>query len=944
MAGIIQGIGAEAFVVGGAKEGDDGLVQGGGEVHRAAVVADDEARAANQIRQLLQPGAPEQVDEPALGPGEIRLRAAATSPDNGRTGLFLEQTRGQIVKSRPFLLVHAAVGKDDNRPVLPDLGGQGQILGMQKLQRRGGQFRLKTQQRQKLQEYIQGVRMAAGGRQGRFAAGEQARALAAIGPAGLVRGPRRRQQQRAARQALHVQRPVVVFAADFPDETGKRGQRAMPLKFVNFVHHRAGVDKRGEGLGDDPVNLHLARLGAQRLGDLQGVDNIAKRRRLDYQDTEHFKSSGYPDDGRDRPQIQRFFVFYYLLAGMGCLIAALPESILVAGCQGLGWLVAALPGKRRHTLRANLHHAFPEKTEAWRRKIALEASRRSLEMVLFILGSPYFSKERLKRQFSVHEELQRLFRENEAAPKPTVVLSPHLSLMEANTLTGLLYDGKLPPMGAIYRPFDAPGIERWVKQTRERWGLKLLSRKEGYFQAVDMLRKGGAIVVLFDQNAGNQGALSLFMGRICSTTELPGILTEKCKARVAFIYPERRGFMRSCIRGEYLDVPCNSDAVLFASNRWLENKLRSSDDVCADWLWLHNRWRNQNSPERRFRLEAKRNLLPEQMASLGLTTLPRRTRYFIRLPNWLGDVVMALPLLRALRISRPDAEMTLIAQPGVLPLLERLGVGDRFLALPPKGPAQKKFYRGLREEYPDVYVLLTNSWRGDAGAKATGAPQRFGLVRPGKWRPFLTHSWRMPEDLDEANIHHTRVLEKFFQHFGLRQALDLQPLNWPGNGKKSAGLNIGLICGTENFPEKRWPVERWRELMQTILAVRGDAMFTLFGTANDVAIANAVAEGFSAKNIRNLCGKTSLVELADELKGCAVVVCNDTGGMHLANLIGVPVVVVYGPTNPVRTGPIFEAPHVIVQPPGCPPTGGAPLAQLPEEQVFEALKPWLEHR
>ena len=57
-----------------------------------------------------------------------------------------------------------------------------------------------------------------------------------------------------------------------------------------------------------------------------------------------------------------------------------------------------------------------------------------------------------------------------------------------------------------------------------------------------MLRKGGAVVFLFDQNAGSRGALTLFMDRVCSTSELAGLLAEKCKARVGFIYPERTGF------------------------------------------------------------------------------------------------------------------------------------------------------------------------------------------------------------------------------------------------------------------------------------------------------------------------------------------------------------------------------------------------------------------
>jgi ADP-heptose:LPS heptosyltransferase len=402
--------------------------------------------------------------------------------------------------------------------------------------------------------------------------------------------------------------------------------------------------------------------------------------------------------------------------------------------------------------------------------------------------------------------------------------------------------------------------------------------------------------------------------------------------------------MRASIRGEFLDLPSESDAVLFAANRWLEAQLRSNDDGCPDWLWLHSRWRHQDDPQRRFHLESKRNLLPEQLSSLGLATPPRCTRFFIRLPNWLGDVVMALPLLRALRKARPDAELTLLAPTAFLPLLEKLAVGDRLLAVPPKGPAQRKFFRGLREEYPDTYILFTHSLRGDLGAKATGAPQRFGLTRPGKWRPLLTHAWRVPGDLDESRIHQTRVGEKFFQHFGLKEELDLTPWARITSSQKNSGLSFGLICGTENFPEKRWPVARWRELIQAILAVRADARITLFGTANDVPIAQAVAEGFAPNQVINLAGQTNLVEFAGALGDCAAIVCNDTGGMHLANLFGVPVIAVYGPTNPIRTGPIFDAPRVILQPPGCPPTGGASLDQLPATQVVEALKPWLTRK
>ncbi len=518
--------------------------------------------------------------------------------------------------------------------------------------------------------------------------------------------------------------------------------------------------------------------------------------------------------------------------------------------------------------------------------MALESSRRGLELVLFLLASPYFTKKRLQRQFSLHDDFRQLLKEYQAAPSPIVVLSPHFCLMEANTLVPMLYGGPLPPLGALYRPLDLGSMDRWVKQTRERWGLKLLSRKEGLIKAVDMVRHGGAVVVLFDQNSGDRGALSLFMGRICSTTDLAGVIVEKCHARSCFIWPQRTGFMRATIHGEFLQVPPESEAVLFGFNRWLEDKLRSSEDYCAEWLWLHSRWRHQDKPTRRFRLESKRNLLPAQLTSLGLARPPRNTHFFIRLPNWLGDVVMALPLLRGLRKGRPDAALTLLAPAAFLPLLEKLEVGDRYLAVPETNSAQRKFFRGLREEHPDTYILFTNSLRGDLGAKATEAPQRFGMLRQGKRRPLLTHAWRVPDDLDEDQIHQTRVWEKFFQHFGLKEDLDFSPMAWPSPPPKHSSSSLGFICGTENFPEKRWPVERWRDLIRSILATHPDARIHLFGTARDAAVTAAVADGFDAGNVANLAGKTNLLEFADALRACDVVICNDTGGMHPANVLG----------------------------------------------------------
>jgi len=636
-------------------------------------------------------------------------------------------------------------------------------------------------------------------------------------------------------------------------------------------------------------------------------------------------------------------VLSFILNAIGQFLAILPEAFLAAFCRAVGWLIATIPGRRRRTLFSNLHHAFPDQSPAERRAVAVESARHSVEMGLFVLIAPRLSKKRLQRLITLDPVLQRLFAEWQKSPQPLVVLTPHFSLLEANTFFPALVEDPVPEIAAVYRPFDIPGLEAYVKKTRERWGLRLLSRKDGNYQAVDVLRRNAMVVLLFDQNAGSGGALTLFLDRVCSTSELAGLLAEKCHARVAFLYDERTAFFRVTIHGGYLDTGPKASAsdVLFGANRWLENKLRESPAYRADWLWLHSRWRHQDLPTRRFRLQSKRDLLPDQLAWLGQSALPRRTRYWLRLPNWLGDVVMALPLIRALRQSRPDAEITFLAQPAFVPLLERLNLAERIIPLPPRDSRYWQFFRNLREEYPDVHVLFTNSLRGDLEAWFAGAPQRFGMLRPGKWRPLLTHSWILPADLNESREHQTAVWEKYFRHFGLQGELDFTPFPWPAPSIANTVPVIGCICGTENLPEKRWPVERWREFLTALFAAHPQVRVQLFGVAGDAPIAAAVAAGFPTERVANLAGKTSLLEFADALRACSAVVCNDTGGMHLANALGVPVVAVYGPTNPIRTGPIFTAPRVLLQPANCPPTGGAPLAEITASRVLEALAPWL---
>jgi ADP-heptose:LPS heptosyltransferase len=336
-------------------------------------------------------------------------------------------------------------------------------------------------------------------------------------------------------------------------------------------------------------------------------------------------------------------------------------------------------------------------------------------------------------------------------------------------------------------------------------------------------------------------------------------------------------------------------------------------------------------PAKRLRLEAKRDLLATDLQARGLAVAPHRTRIFVRLPNWLGDVVMVLPLLRALRSSRPDAEITLLAKKQFLPLLESWAIADRVQALPPRGAGYFFNFWKMRAGFPDVWLLFTNSFRGDLEAWCGGCRQRFGIVRSGRSRPLLTHFYRVPADFDESAHHQLELWENFLRHFGLNAPLDHAPLSTLHAQPSSP---IGLICGSENNPEKRWPIALWRALIEAFPSER----FVLFGTPNDTPITALICAGLDPARVENLAGRTDLLAFAERLRSCRLLVTNDTGGMHLANALGVPLVALFGPTNPRRTGPVFTAPVKILQPPRCPPDGGAPLADLAPETVAAAAR------
>ncbi len=629
----------------------------------------------------------------------------------------------------------------------------------------------------------------------------------------------------------------------------------------------------------------------------------------------------------------------YFCRAAGWILAHCPERFLALICRAAGNFIYALPLGRVRSVRSNLHHAFPDRDRAWLDRVGRISFQRLAEMALFALASLHFDRRWFETHLLMDDPTRQALRQSLASDQGFVALLPHLTLAEMLCALPAIEPGAAGST-TVYRPVEPPALDAWLRRARTRWGLHLLDRRDALHQASARIRAGKTVVLLFDQNTGRRGKLLFFFDRLASATHFPGLLARRFDTSAWLILPRRTGFWKC--RLEFRPLPGGSSpgkisppAITLASNRLLETYLRESEDQCADWLWSHNRWQTQEQPRCRFRIDPRDNYLDLWMADSGRSKFPQRTRIWIRMPNWLGDVVMTVPLLRALRRGRPDAGITLIAPPHFAPLLETWDVADEVRALPRRGSNPFPYWSRVRSwsrDYPDTWVAFTNSFRGDLEGWLTGAPQRFGILRPGKHRPLLTAAWELPLKLDEASFHQTGLWEQFLRRFGLLEAPDFSPLAAPNRNADA----IGLICGTENNPEKRWPVRHWRTVVKSLIDSTPWSL-VLFGTGRDREIASAVAEGFPPERIENQAGHTTLPEFAAALRRCRLMICNDTGGMHLANALGIPLVAVFGPTNPIRTGPIFEAPFHILQPPGCPPQGGALIDQVEPDRVLAAV-------
>ena len=620
----------------------------------------------------------------------------------------------------------------------------------------------------------------------------------------------------------------------------------------------------------------------------------------------------------------------FIIRCLSLILATLPDCVLKTICNLIGLIgYFFLPAKTR-VLKSNLHHAFPTmQPQEINRKSRISWCR-CIEMGMIALISPSWSKNKIKQRFAITTELDALLNKYVKNPQPTLLIYPHLTLMEAGTFIPILSSAKIPRVGVLYRNLENRHLEEYVKNTRSRFGIDLFPRKKGFLGFKDRLKSNQIVAMAFDQNAGDNGLLGSFMNRICSNSPLLSTLCKIKNTQCILVYTERKSFGCGIIRHHVLEFSPKSHNVIINSNQFLENLLIKEPVYQNNWLWIHDRWKNQIHYRKRFQIASKYNQFKSYQE------YPKNTRLAIRVSNWLGDIVMSLPHIRAIREARPDMRITVLAPEIHTTWLLKIRISDQVISLPPKGCSRFSFFYKMRHQYYDTYLNFTNSLRSDIEAFLTRTPQRFGLEQPRIKRSLLTNTYKIPDSFNNKQTHQHTIWEAMMTHFGIPQHIDKTPLVWnPNFVRPNHRKEIAIIPGSENNPEKRWPVEYWNALIEKIVTIEPEIRFVILGTSNDATSAKPI--GFCRHYVDNITGETNMTQLLDILSKSSLVIGNDTGGVHLANAVGTPSIVLFGPTNPLKTSPIYDGKMKILQPPNYPSTGGGPMKEIQVNQVLDSF-------
>ncbi len=332
-------------------------------------------------------------------------------------------------------------------------------------------------------------------------------------------------------------------------------------------------------------------------------------------------------------------------------------------------------------------------------------------------------------------------------------------------------------------------------------------------------------------------------------------------------------------------------------------------------------------------------------------------RVLIRGTNWIGDVVMTLPAVAAVRKTWPRARISILAKPWVAEVYRLSPDVDEIIPFEEPGrhsgiPGKWRLAADLGRYRFDCAILLQNAIEAAILARLAGIPLRVGYNSDGRGA-LLTHSVRRSSEI--RRVHQIDYYLAMVGAVGCLPAgrdIRLSPgADYAVTSRRlfaEYGLEenrplIGIAPGAAYGPAKKWFPERFAAVADRLIDDTG-GQAVLFGSTGDRESTAAVAQSASHPLV-DIAGKTSLKEAMALIARCNLFLSNDSGLMHVAGALGVPTVALFGSTNPAATSPAGEKSVVIHHAVACGPclkpvcpTDFSCMESIGVEEVYAAAR------
>lgn len=342
-------------------------------------------------------------------------------------------------------------------------------------------------------------------------------------------------------------------------------------------------------------------------------------------------------------------------------------------------------------------------------------------------------------------------------------------------------------------------------------------------------------------------------------------------------------------------------------------------------------------------------------------------KILVRATNWVGDAVMSIPALEMVRARWPQAEIAMLARPWVADLYRDQGCADRILVFDPQGRHRgllgvERLAAGLRRERFDTALLLQNAFEAAWIARRAAIPERIGYARDGRgW--LLTHPIAVPNH-HEVPAHETYYYLELLRRAGwIEQLPEVQRITLRVSaaaleeaedrlaraGARQGTIRIALAPGAAYGSAKCWLPERFAQLADRLIA-DFDADVIIFGAAAERDVAGRIANAMRHRPVM-LAGQTKIGELPALFARCRLFIGNDSGAMHVAGAVGLPVVGIFGPTDPFGTAPVTPERTMVQERVSCSPcflrhcpVDHRCMTRIRTDAVYEAARQWLARR